>query len=65
MDAIRYADPYQFIKPVVPSGMTLYTDLVPSLMKRNPSLAVKVIAGINRVDRSRKDLLHAIMGDIR
>lgn len=65
MDAIRYADPYQFIKPVVPSGMVLHTDLVPLLIERNPSLATKVIVALNRVDRSRKDMLHFVIGGTR
>jgi hypothetical protein len=57
-----YVDVYKYIEPVVPSGMQLHTSLVPSLLEKNKPLAVRVIAALNRVDRSKKDLYHHILG---
>lgn len=42
---------------VVPSGMVFYTDLPGCLVRRNPDLARDVIHALNRVDRSRKEVL--------
>ena len=49
---------------VVPSSVKFYTDLVPHLAARNPSLAQDVIRALNAIDRGRNRLYQSVMGPL-
>lgn len=65
METLSPIDPLDQLPVVVPSGMQLFTPLVPTLLVKNPSLARKVVHCINRVDRSRRELYKKALGDIK